>query len=184
MEEKEEWRQTEFEKYFISNCGNLRKELASGEWKYLKGHINNQGYRWFCITVNKKQKTIMNHTLVAYAFIGERPEGLVIDHIDRNRLNNHVSNLRYITSQENRINSKDYRDDILETDKIKRRNILKMEAYYRRTEGLLERKKEGGIRKVRNAYLARITINKKRISKCFKTIEEAEEYLKDIVANK
>lgn len=41
------------------------------------------------------------HTIVAKAFLGERPEGLVIDHIDTIKTNNRPSNLRYVTKFEN-----------------------------------------------------------------------------------
>lgn len=41
------------------------------------------------------------HSLVAAAFIGPRPEGLVINHKDGNRLNNVVENLEYCTYSEN-----------------------------------------------------------------------------------
>jgi len=49
---------------------------------------------------------VLIHHLVANAFMGERPEGLVIDHIDRNPKNNRISNLRYVTHKENQYNSK------------------------------------------------------------------------------
>jgi hypothetical protein len=46
------------------------------------------------------------HRLVAERFLpAPTQEGLVIDHIDRNRLNNHASNLRWVTIKENNRNS-------------------------------------------------------------------------------
>lgn len=44
------------------------------------------------------------HKLVAEYFIGPKPEGYEIDHIDGNYLNNSASNLRYVTRKENMMN--------------------------------------------------------------------------------
>lgn len=41
------------------------------------------------------------HSLVAACFIGPRPAGQIIRHLDDNPGNNHVSNLRYGTKREN-----------------------------------------------------------------------------------
>lgn len=41
------------------------------------------------------------HSLVALAFIGERPGGYQINHKDGNKFNNHVDNLEYCTASEN-----------------------------------------------------------------------------------
>jgi len=41
------------------------------------------------------------HSIVAEYFIGPRPTGYQINHKDRNKGNNHVSNLEYVTPQEN-----------------------------------------------------------------------------------
>lgn len=62
----------------------------------------------------------MIHYLVAYHFIGERPEGLVIDHIDRDKQNNNVSNLRYVTVSENNRNSLRVNPELKETDPVLR----------------------------------------------------------------
>jgi hypothetical protein len=45
------------------------------------------------------------HRLMARLFLGEPPAGkCMVDHIDRNRMNNHISNLRWATPSENRKN--------------------------------------------------------------------------------
>ena len=44
------------------------------------------------------------HHLVAEAFLGFRPDGADIDHIDGDRTNNRPENLRYCTRKENQIN--------------------------------------------------------------------------------
>lgn len=113
-----------FEDYEISNFGNVRRMLKNGKYLYIKGSIQNRGYRYFQINRKGKRTNKLFHQLVAKTFLGERPEGLVIDHIDRNKLNNNVSNLRYITFRENLINCDRYRDDIKETDTKKRHNII------------------------------------------------------------
>jgi len=51
------------------------------------------------------QKSLYIHTLVAKVFIGERPDGMVIRHIDGNRYNNKVTNLCYGSHHENTMDS-------------------------------------------------------------------------------
>lgn len=48
------------------------------------------------------------HKVVAISWLGPRPEGLQIDHINRNKRDNRPANLRYVTRLENNRN----RDDL------------------------------------------------------------------------
>ena len=62
-----------------------------------------------------KQKKVCLAGLVALAFLGDRPQGMVLDHIDRNSLNNRADNLRWVSVSENnrnRSNSKLTADDV------------------------------------------------------------------------
>ena len=52
----------------------------------------------------KKWKTCV-HQLVALAFLGPIPEGLVVNHKDGDKLNNHISNLEYVTRSENQLHA-------------------------------------------------------------------------------
>jgi hypothetical protein len=74
--------------------GKPRQRILSSETSafYLQVHL--------CAKGNKK--VIAVHILVALAFLGERPEGMEINHRDRNTLNNYATNLEYVTSSENK----------------------------------------------------------------------------------
>lgn len=82
------------EMYEISNLGNLRRVNIPPRG------LNN-GYHSFNLSKNGEVKTFRLHTLVTAAFLGERPKGLVVDHIDGDKLNNRAENLRYVTSIQN-----------------------------------------------------------------------------------
>lgn len=85
----------DYEDYLISIDGIVTKN-----GKRL-GFINAQGYPSVCLCKNgtKKFKTI--HRLVALHFISNPNSKKEVDHIDRNRTNNHISNLRWCSSMEN-----------------------------------------------------------------------------------
>lgn len=68
------------------------------------GTANGSGYRFVCVDY-KKYKV---HRII-WAMVHRRDPGdLVIDHIDRDKLNNHPSNLRAITKKLNALNSNGY----------------------------------------------------------------------------
>lgn len=59
------------------------------------------GYENVIASERQKRSTLVVHQVVAEHFIGKRPDGLVIDHIDGNKRNNRVENLRYCTHKDN-----------------------------------------------------------------------------------
>ena len=106
METKEIWKDVVGYEglYQVSNLGNIRSLNYSRtkKVKILKQSTNRYKYVSLSKLNNTKTKTI--HSLVAEAFIGER-NGLMIDHIDMDKLNNSASNLRYVTNRENQHNT-------------------------------------------------------------------------------
>ncbi len=85
--------------YEVSDKGRVRainKGGVRGEVGLL--HTLIRGRYW---TVHNTDGTFMVHHLVADAFIGPRPEGMQINHIDGNRNNNRKENLEYCTHSEN-----------------------------------------------------------------------------------
>ena len=90
-----------FEGYYVSDLGNVLS-LKKGKPKLLKPHDNGTGYQQAHFRVSGKQVNRLIHVLVAEAFLPERPSELhELDHRDRNRANNMVSNLCWLTHQEN-----------------------------------------------------------------------------------
>ena len=97
----EEWKQIEdYDNYEISNLGNVRNKKTN---KLLKPHIT-IGYYDIILSKNNKIKHFKIHRLIAIAFIPNPNNFPIIDHIDKNRLNNSIDNLRWVSSSQNNYN--------------------------------------------------------------------------------
>jgi hypothetical protein len=112
---EEEWRWAFEGHYEVSNFGNIRS-VDRVSVSYGNRLCNRKGrimiinyvpgkYGMIVLSMNGKISTYSVHRLVAKAFL-PNPDNLVqVDHIDRNRHNNHVSNLRWVShscNQQNR----------------------------------------------------------------------------------
>lgn len=80
--------------YFIDIAGSIYSLKSK---KFLKLNINQKGY----LQVVIKGKLYQPHRLVAKAFIPNPENKPQVNHKDGNKLNNHVSNLEWVTNQEN-----------------------------------------------------------------------------------
>ena len=100
------------EKYYISKCGKVLstrspsgKEKAGKEYRHLMIiSTNRYGYLTVHLYINKKKVHKTIHRLVAKTFLPDFSEKLQVDHIDGNRLNNDLSNLRMVTASDNQRN--------------------------------------------------------------------------------
>jgi hypothetical protein len=99
MEDIEVWKEiNNFDNYEVSTFGKVRNKKTG---RILKA-ANNGGY--YSVNLSKiKSNYKQVHRLVALAFI-ENPENKSdVNHKDKNKLNNHLSNLEWNTSKENNI---------------------------------------------------------------------------------
>ena len=74
--------------------------------KFLKPSVRRDGYYFVNLCKKGKVKPKCIHRLLAFNYIHNPDKKPFVDHIDRNRLNNNISNLRWVTSSENNINTK------------------------------------------------------------------------------
>lgn len=88
-----------------SQYGKLRNSVTH---EPLSFYDCGSGYYAVTVTeVNGRRIMQRVHTLVMLAFKGKRPAGRYVDHKNRNKLDNKLSNLRYITPKENGRNRTD-----------------------------------------------------------------------------
>ena len=115
--------------------------------RYLKSHINKSGYCYINLNKNKKQKYCLIHRLIYQVYNPDIDiSKLQIDHIDNNKSNNNIENLRTCSHSENNCNVK-----------VKKHNKLR----------------EKNISLTSTNYDVRIIKDKKLTRKTFKTLEEA-----------
>jgi len=130
---------------------NLNQVININTGKYIKNTICNEYYR-VEIYKNGKKKRFQLHRLVYKA---HNPliniKGFDIDHINQNKLDNNIDNLRIATHSENQCNSNVYKNN--KSTGIK--NIYKNKF---------------------NTFQVVIKKDKKKIYKTFKKLEEAIEY--------
>jgi ribosomal protein L22 len=153
-----------YENYQVSNLGRV-KSLFYNKERILKPSINNNGYPNIVIRKNNKSKNFKVHQLVAIAFLNHIPNGLfeVIDHINGNKLDNTLENLRIVTSREN---------SVFAISKIKTSSIYTGVSWS----------------KARNQWKTTIRINNKKINlgwfKCeIKASQAYEKALEEIIKN-
>lgn len=95
---QEEWRPVEGWPYQVSNLGRVRQ----AETKRVRKPRLIRGYpSVFLRATPRRTKTAKVHCLVAEAFIGARPPGMQINHIDGGRIDARPENLEYVTPAEN-----------------------------------------------------------------------------------
>lgn len=111
----EEWRDcVGFEGFYqVSNLGRIRsldRVLSDGrkrKGQMMRTRIGAKGYVKVGLRDGVQQHTFNVHRLVAISFIDGYAEDKVVDHIDGDKTNNNVSNLRWVSQTINLTNRKE-----------------------------------------------------------------------------
>lgn len=125
----------EYTNYEMSIDGTLRRTVACANTKAGHTHkwVVDDGYLHCNVSCKGKTKKLRQHRAIAYLFI-DNPNGYdMVDHINRDRSDNRIENLRWCTKTENRHNS-----NAQKNNKSGFKNIYKacdkFERYYWRVE--------------------------------------------------
>lgn len=123
----------ENENYSINEKGEIKNNITK---KILSPSINkDSGYYQIDLWKNNKSRKYTLHRLVANNFIPNLENKPTVDHIDGNRLNNDISNLRWATysEQNSRFNTFGVR-----SEKIKVINVNGEELIFNRIKDVAE----------------------------------------------
>ena len=111
----------------------------------MKPWAQKQG-RYLAVSIHdgaaKKTRTV--HSLVAEAFLGSRPPRMDVMHLDGNRQNNVVANLRYGTRKENLNQTYEYGGKQA-SGKLSKEDALDIKRRLRRGERPIDLAKEYGV---------------------------------------
>ena len=148
---KIEWRDIPNYKgyYQASNTGKI-KSLKNNI--ILKDFSHPQGYRQLSLYKNSTQKTFKVEWLISAAFLGLKPKGLEVMHLDGSKDNNNINNLKYGTTKENQrqrlTDGTDNRGERHGKAILTKQNVLEARKLYKQgaTQKSLAKKYKLGIR--------------------------------------
>ena len=106
--------------YKIYPNGDVERYYKNGNTIILKHKISTTGYKMITLSKNNKRKTHKIHRLLALHFIKNPNDYPIVDHIDINKLNNNLENLRWVTKSincRNKKNSGKYLKGVTKTGK-------------------------------------------------------------------
>lgn len=86
--------------YEISSLGRVKSFARYPNGTILKPTLSPKGYNYVNLGRGLENRYFV-HALVALVFLGDRPNGLIVNHKDGNKLNNSIENLEWTTYGQN-----------------------------------------------------------------------------------
>ena len=96
----------DYPNYLIYSDGKIWSKYLKG--RFLKPSVNSCGYLHLRLCKDGKPKNMTIHRLIALHYIPNPENKEMVDHIDRDRQNNNINNLRWVTHGENQLNKDAY----------------------------------------------------------------------------
>ena len=136
----EQWATVDYDsRYQVSNYGQVRGPRRLLKWR-IPNRLTmplNSTYPSVLLCKGAAQKTFPVHILVARHFIGPCPEGMEVNHKDRNRHNPRADNLEYLTPSQNVQHSYDNGRESLKGErnpaaKLTESDVKEIRSIYRR----------------------------------------------------
>jgi hypothetical protein len=100
--------------YLVSASGEVLS-MRTPNAKFLKATITTLGYKRVRLHSDDGPVEFLIHELVARCYLGPKPPGARIRHLDGCKLNNDVSNLRYVVSTTDKFARKPKEADVCQT---------------------------------------------------------------------
>lgn len=152
----EKWKKIVFEGmaeseiYFISNYGRVKSYKTSENGVLVNGSLL-RGYKILTIKLDSNKNTTKYiHKLVAEAFIPKEHEMQEhVIHLDYNKMNNHTSNLKWVTKQtmyEHHKLNPNYKKGVINNAKLTETEVIRLKLKLKRGKNKLYKiAKEFGI---------------------------------------
>ncbi len=130
-------------RYYVSDTGEVYYKLKRSDgYRRLATRRDQKGYPIIRLTINGTRHWCKIAHLVAAAFLGPRPPGMLVLHGDDNKENNTVPNLRYGTAKENaddrEKNGRTAKGEAVGTSKLMATQVLAIRAS-RKSKSMLSR---------------------------------------------
>jgi len=101
----EEWKDAGSYGYIDYLASSLGRIYSMKSGKVVSGNVRADGYMQTNIPINGVNKATLMHVLICHAFHGYPPnDTYTVDHIDRDKVNNMPSNLRWASKSEQTVN--------------------------------------------------------------------------------
>jgi hypothetical protein len=155
-------------RYFVSSTGQI-KSLASGKLRATYVRSETCQYEYVQLFKNNKHYTFAVHRLVAEAFIPNNDLRECVNHKDGNKLNNHFTNLEWVTTSENHLHA--YETGLR----------INAKACLGKKMGSTSQYHNVTYDRSRNRWIGSIKENQIQKQKRFKTETEAALYVNDLI---